>query len=60
MGINVLVADQERTFAEALAARLEAESDIAVVGAVQVRVPVPWLPRIVCARNCPAATCGPG
>jgi DNA-binding NarL/FixJ family response regulator len=43
MGINVLVADQERTFAEALAARLEAESDIAVVGAVQVKVPVPWL-----------------
>jgi DNA-binding NarL/FixJ family response regulator len=43
MGINVLVADQERTFAEALAARLEAESDMAVVGAVRVRMPRPWL-----------------
>jgi DNA-binding NarL/FixJ family response regulator len=39
MGISVLVADQERTFADALAARLEAESDITVVGAVQVRMP---------------------
>jgi DNA-binding NarL/FixJ family response regulator len=43
MGINVLVAAQERTFAEALAARLEAESDIAVIGAVQVKMPGPWL-----------------
>jgi DNA-binding NarL/FixJ family response regulator len=43
MGINVLVADQERTFAEALAARLKAESDIAVTGAVQVKMPGPWL-----------------
>jgi DNA-binding NarL/FixJ family response regulator len=39
MGISVLVADQERTFADALAVRLEAESDITVVGAVQVRMP---------------------
>ena len=39
MGISVLIADQERTFADALAARLEAESDIQVVGAVQVRRP---------------------
>jgi DNA-binding NarL/FixJ family response regulator len=43
MGINVLVADQERTFAEALAARLAAENDIAVIGAVQVKIPGPWL-----------------
>jgi len=34
MGINVLVADQERAFADALAGRLEAESDIEVVDAV--------------------------
>lgn len=39
MGISVLIADQERTFADALAARLEAESDIKVVGTVQVRTP---------------------
>ncbi len=43
MGINVLVADQERTFADALAAWLEAESDIEVVGAVRVIMPRPWL-----------------
>jgi DNA-binding NarL/FixJ family response regulator len=43
MGINVLVADQQRTFADALAARLKAESDIEVVGAVQVRTSGPWL-----------------
>jgi DNA-binding NarL/FixJ family response regulator len=43
MGINVLVADQQRTFADALAARLKAESDIEVVGAVQVRTSRPWL-----------------
>ena len=43
MGISVLVADQERTFADALAGRLKAESDIEVVGAVQLRVPKPWL-----------------
>jgi DNA-binding NarL/FixJ family response regulator len=39
MGISVLIADQERTFADALASRLEAESDITVVGAVQVTMP---------------------
>jgi two-component system NarL family response regulator len=43
MGINILVADQERTFADALAARLRAESDIEAVGAVLVRMPRPWL-----------------
>ena len=43
MEIKVLIADQERTFAEALAARLEDEEDIKVVGAVQVRTPGPWL-----------------
>jgi len=43
MGINVLVADQERAFADALAARLEAESDIEVVGAVRVTTPGPSL-----------------
>lgn len=43
MGINVLVADQERAFADALAARLEAESDIEVVGVVRVTVPSPSL-----------------
>ena len=36
MEIKVLVADQERTFAEALAARLDGEEDITVVGAVQL------------------------
>ena len=43
MEIKVLIADQERTFAEALAVRLEDEEDIKVVGAVQVRTPDPWL-----------------
>ena len=43
MRINVLVADQERTFADALAVRLDAENDIAVVGAVQVKMPSLWL-----------------
>jgi len=43
MAIKVLIADQERTFAEALAARLEDEEDITVVGAVQARTPDPWL-----------------
>lgn len=41
MEITVLIADQERTFAEALAVRLEDEADIRVVGAVQVRTPDP-------------------
>ncbi len=43
MGIDVLVADQERTFADTLAARLDAESDIEVVGAVQIRMLRSWL-----------------
>ena len=43
MGINVLIADQERTFADTLAARLDAESDIEVVGAVQVKMLRSWL-----------------
>jgi two-component system NarL family response regulator len=43
MAINVIVADQERTFADALAARLGAEGDMEVVGAVYVRAPGPWL-----------------
>jgi len=42
MEIKVLIADQERTFAEALAIRLEDEEDIQVVGAVQVKTPDPW------------------
>jgi DNA-binding NarL/FixJ family response regulator len=37
MAINVLIADQERIFADLLAARLEDEDDIAVVGAVEVK-----------------------
>lgn len=44
MEIRVLIADQERTFAEALADRLEDEEDIKVVGAVQMTAaPGPWL-----------------
>jgi DNA-binding NarL/FixJ family response regulator len=44
MEIRILIADQERTFAEALAVRLEGEEDIQVVGAVQVTTsPGPWL-----------------
>ena len=39
MGIRVLIADQQRTFVDALAARLDAERDIEVVGAVQIRMP---------------------
>jgi DNA-binding NarL/FixJ family response regulator len=43
MEIRVLIADQERTFAEALAVRLEDEEDIQVVGAVLVTTPPgPW------------------
>jgi DNA-binding NarL/FixJ family response regulator len=41
--IKVLIADQERTFAEALAARLDGEEDIKVMGAIQVREPGLWL-----------------
>jgi len=43
MEIKVLITDQERTFAEALATRLDDEEDIKVVGAVQARTPGPWL-----------------
>ncbi len=39
MGISVFVIDQERTFTDALAARLEAEEDVAVVAAVHARTP---------------------
>jgi DNA-binding NarL/FixJ family response regulator len=39
MGISVLIIDQERTFADALAARLDAEDDVAVVAAVHPRTP---------------------
>jgi DNA-binding NarL/FixJ family response regulator len=39
MGISVFVVDQERMFADALAARLEAESDVEVVAAVHARTP---------------------
>ena len=43
MEIRVLIADQERTFAEALAVRLGDEEDINVVRAVQVTTPGAWL-----------------
>jgi DNA-binding NarL/FixJ family response regulator len=39
MAITVLVADQERAFADVLAARLDEENDIEVIGAVQVQAP---------------------
>lgn len=39
MGISVFVVDQERTFADALAARLESEIDVGVVAAVHARTP---------------------
>ncbi|HUY48228.1 MAG TPA: response regulator transcription factor [Streptosporangiaceae bacterium] len=39
MGLRVFILDQERTFADALAARLEAEVDVAVVAAVSVKPP---------------------
>lgn len=39
MTISVFVADQERAFADVLAARLDEEDDIDVMGAVQVRAP---------------------
>lgn len=43
MEIKVLITDSERTFAEALAARLADEDDIKVVGAVPARTLGPWL-----------------
>jgi len=39
MGISVFVVDRERTFADAVAARLEAEEDVGVVAAVHARTP---------------------
>ena len=39
MGISVLIVDQERTFADAVAARLDAEEDVAVVAAVHPATP---------------------
>src|SRR5260370_27192701 len=43
MGISVFVVDHERTFADALAARLEAEEDVEVVAAVHARTPAQCL-----------------
>jgi DNA-binding NarL/FixJ family response regulator len=43
MGISVFVIDSERTFADALAARLEAEEDVEVVAAVHPRTPAQCL-----------------
>src|SRR5437868_12974585 len=43
MGISVFVVDQERAFADALAARLEAEDDVVVVAAVHARTPAQCL-----------------
>jgi len=48
MTINVIVADQERIFADALVSRLSTEGDMEVVLAVQVTSPGPWL---VAGRN---------
>jgi DNA-binding NarL/FixJ family response regulator len=42
MAINVLIADQERIFADALATRLDDEDDIGVMGAVQLEAPSAW------------------
>ena len=43
MAISVLIADQERTFADALAARLDDEGDIKIMDAFQVQAPSPSL-----------------
>jgi DNA-binding NarL/FixJ family response regulator len=43
MEIKVLIADQELTFAEVLAARLDDEEDIKVVGSAQGGVSTDWL-----------------
>jgi DNA-binding NarL/FixJ family response regulator len=48
MTINVIVADQERIFADALVSRLSTEGDIEVVLAAHVTAPGPWL---VAGRN---------
>jgi DNA-binding NarL/FixJ family response regulator len=42
MVINILIADQERSFADVLAARLDGEDDIEVMDAVQLQAPGPW------------------
>jgi len=42
METKVLIADQERTFAAALAARVEGEEDIRVAETVQVKTPDQW------------------
>src|SRR5438105_15763407 len=39
MGLHLFIGDQERTFADALAGRLEAEAAVAVVAAVSVEPP---------------------
>ena len=44
MAINVIVADQERTFANVLAARLGDENDIEVIDVVQVQAPDSSMP----------------
>jgi DNA-binding NarL/FixJ family response regulator len=41
MGTSILIIDQQRTFADALAVRLEAEQDVQVVIAVHRQSPVP-------------------
>jgi DNA-binding NarL/FixJ family response regulator len=43
MGITVAVVDQEATFTDALAARLQAEEDVEVVAGLLARMPVPWM-----------------
>jgi DNA-binding NarL/FixJ family response regulator len=43
MGISVFVIDAERTFADALAVRLEAEGDVEVVASLHPLVPAPSL-----------------
>jgi DNA-binding NarL/FixJ family response regulator len=43
MTVRLLILVQERTFADALAARLEAEPDLEVVAALHTRTPSPWL-----------------
>ncbi len=43
MEIKILITDQERTFAEALASRLGDEEDMKVIAMVQARTPGPWL-----------------
>ncbi|HEX6525501.1 MAG TPA: response regulator transcription factor [Streptosporangiaceae bacterium] len=43
MQIKVFIADQERTFAEVLATRLDDEEDIRVMGAIQVGMSSHWL-----------------